>query len=142
MHIKSIQAGYEKAPTFANKQILIRPAANNRLLTISTRSNSSEKWTFIEHLNHPLNPTEIQNLGQRTQPCKSKHSDVVFTFFYLYIQKRTVQKIDKNIIESLQNNFQRVSGPKKPTSPRTAALELTNRFTALAGTSTVEAASS
>ena len=35
MHIKSIWAGYEKAPTFANKQILIRPAANNRTLTIS-----------------------------------------------------------------------------------------------------------
>ena len=80
MHIKSIRAGYEKAHTFANKQILICPAANNWLLIISTRSNSSEKWTFIEHLSYPLNPTDIQNLGQKTQPCKSKHKDVVFTF--------------------------------------------------------------
>ena len=61
MDIKSIRAGYEKAPTFSNKQILIRPAANNRSLSISTRSNSSKKWTFIEHLSYPLNPTDIQN---------------------------------------------------------------------------------
>ena len=64
MHIKSIRAGYEKAPSFANKQIFIRPAANNPLLTISTRSNSSEKLTFIEHLGYLLNLTGIKNLGQ------------------------------------------------------------------------------
>ena len=29
MHIKSIRTGYEKTPTFANKQILICPSANN-----------------------------------------------------------------------------------------------------------------
>ena len=78
MHIKSISAGYEKSTTFANKQILIRPAANNQSLVISTRSNSSEKWTFVKHLSYPLNPTNIQNLGQKTQPCKSKHKEVVF----------------------------------------------------------------
>ena len=139
MHIKSIRAGYEKAHTFANKQILICPAANNRSLIISTRSNSSEKWTFIEHLSYPLNPTDIQNLGQKTQPCKSKHKDVVFTFTS---KKELYKKIDKNKIKPLHNNFQKVSGPKQPTSPKTASLELRNRFTALAASSTVEAASS
>ena len=90
MHIKLIRAGYKKSPTFANKQILIRPATNNLLLTISPRTNSSEKWTFVEHLSHPLNPTDINNLGLRTQPCKSNHKNVVFN--YLDIQKETVQK--------------------------------------------------
>ena len=80
MHIKSIGTGYEKSPTFANKQILICPAANNRSLTISTRSNSTEKWTFVKHLSYPMNPTDITNLGQKTQPCKSNHKDVAFTF--------------------------------------------------------------
>ena len=28
MYIKSIRAGYKKSPTFANTQIIIRPAAN------------------------------------------------------------------------------------------------------------------
>ena len=91
MHIKSIRAGYENAHTFAYKKILICPAANNRSLIISTRSNSSEKWTFIEHLSYPLNPTDIQNLGQKTQPCKSKHKDVVFTFTS---KKEMYKKID------------------------------------------------
>ena len=139
MHIKSICAGYEKAPTFAKKQILIRPVAKKRLLTISTRSNSGEKWTFIEHLSYPLNPTDIQNLGQKIQPCKSKHKDVVFTFTS---KKELYKKIEKNKIKTLQNNFRKVSGPKQPTSLQTASLELINRFTALAATSTVEAESS
>ena len=139
MHIKSIRAGYEKAPTFANKQILIRPAANNRTLTISTRNNSDKKWTFIEHLNYPLNPADIQNLGQKTQPCKSKHIDVVFTFTS---KKEFYKTVNKNTIEPLQNNFKKVSGPKQPTSPRKVALELTNRFSPLAATTNVEAASS
>ena len=139
MHIKSIRVGYEKAPTFANKQILIRPAANNRTLTISTRNNSNEKWTFIEHLNYPLNPADIQNLGQKTQPCKSKHSDVVFTFTS---KKEFYKTVNKNAIEPLKDNFKKASGPKQPTSPRTAALELSNRFAPLAATSYAEAASS
>ena len=80
MHIKLIRTGYEKLPTFANKQILIRPAANNRSLTILTRSNSTEKCTFVEHLSYPLNPTDITNLGQKTQPCKSNLKNKVFTF--------------------------------------------------------------
>ena len=104
MHIKSIRAGYEKAPTIANKQILICPAANNRTLTISTRNNSSEKWTFIEHQNYPLIPTDIQNLGQKTQPCKSKHSDVVFTFTS---KKEMYKTVNKNIMKPLQINFKK-----------------------------------
>ena len=138
MHIKSIRTCYKKAPTFTNKQILIRPAANNRSLTISTKSNSCEKWTFIEHLSYPLNPNDLKNLGQKTQPCKSKHKDVVFTFTS---KKELYKKIDENKIKPLHNNFQKVSGPKQPTCPKTASLELTNRFTALAVSSTIEAAS-
>ena len=99
MHIKSIRAGYKKASTFANKQILIRPAANNRSLTISTRSNSNEKWTFIEHLSYPLNTTDLKNLGQNTQPCKSKHKDVAFTFTS---KKELYKKINENKIKPLQ----------------------------------------
>ena len=139
MHIKSIRVGYEKAPTFANKQILIRPAANNRTLTISTRNNSNDKWTFIEHLNYPLNPADIQNLGQKTQPCKSKHNDVVFTFTS---KKEFYKTINKNAIEPLDENFKKASGNKQPTSPRTASLALANRYAALAAPSYAEAASS
>ena len=69
MHIKSISPGYEKSPAFANKQILVRLAGNNRSLTISTRTNSNEKWTFVEHLSYPLNPTDINNLGQKPSPA-------------------------------------------------------------------------
>ena len=87
------------------------------------------KTTLLIHLTY-------KTLDKRKQPCKSKHSDVVVTFTLLY------KTIDKNMIEPLQNNFQKVSGPKQPTSPRTASLELTNRFTPLAATSNVEAASS
>ena len=137
MHIKLIRAGYEKSPTFANKQILIRPAANNRSLTTSTKNNSIEKWTFVEHLSYHFNPTDIQNLGQKTQPCKSNHKDIVFTFTS---KKKLYKKIDKNKIKTLQNNFRTASGPKQPTSLQAASLELSNRFTALAATSTLEAA--
>ena len=77
-HIKSIRLGYEQSPNFANKQILIRPAANNRSLTVSTCTNSSEKWTFTEHLNFPTNPTNLHKLGQKTQPCKSSLPGVIF----------------------------------------------------------------
>ena len=96
MHIKLIRSGHKRTPTFANKQILIRPAANNRLLTISTRSNSIEKWTFVEHLSYPLNPTDIQNLGQKTQPCKSNHKDLVFTYTS---KKELYKKIEENKIK-------------------------------------------
>ena len=34
-HIKSIRLGYEQSPNFANKEILIRPAANNKSLKVS-----------------------------------------------------------------------------------------------------------
>ena len=139
MHIKSIRTGYEKLPTFANKQILIRPAANNRSLTILTRSNSTEKCTFVEHLSYPLNPTDITNLGQKTQPCKSNHKDVVFTFTS---KKELYKKIEENKIKTLQNNFQKVAGPKQPISKQVATLEISNRFSALDATSAVEAASS
>ena len=63
MHIKSIHAGYEKFPSFANKQILIQPAANNRLLTLLTRTNSIEKWTFVEQPNRHKQPMIKKNLA-------------------------------------------------------------------------------
>ena len=79
----------------------------DRTLTISTRNNSNEKWTFIKHLNYPLNPADIQNLGQKTQPCKSKHNDVVFTFTS---KKEFYKTIIKNVIEPLDDNFKTASG--------------------------------
>ena len=125
MHIKSIRTGYEKSTKFANKQILIRPAANNRTLTISTRNNSNEKWTFIEHLNYPLNPADIQNLGQKTQPCKSKHNDVIFNFTS---KKEFYKTIKKNVIEPLGGNFTMVTGNKQPATPRTSSISTSNMF--------------
>ena len=133
MHIRTIRTGYEKSTKFTNKQILIRPAANNRTLTVSTRSNSNEKWTFIEHLNFPLNPADIQNLGQKTQPCKSKHSDVIFNFTST---KEFYKTAKKNGIEPLEDNFTMVTGNKQPASPRTLSIPTDNRFDILANVPT------
>ena len=114
-HIKSIRLGYEQSPNFTNKQILIRPAANNRSLTVSTRTNSSEKWTFTEHLNFPINPTDLHKLGQKTQPCKSSLPGVIFKF----ISKTEYYKnITENPTKTLPNGFKKVlNGPSSKAQP-------------------------
>ena len=102
-HIKEIRSGYTSSDSFKNKQILIRPSANNNKLVISSRTSSNERWNYIETLNFPLNPSDMSKFGQKRQPCKSSSDDVIFKFVNA---KEYYKTIPENNIDLLSNSFQ------------------------------------
>ena len=102
-HIKEIRSGYTSSDSFKNKQILIRPSANNNKLVISSRTSSNERWNYIETLNFPLNPSDMSKFGQKRQPCKSSSDDVNFKFVNA---KEYYKTIPESNIDLLSNSFQ------------------------------------
>ena len=130
-HIKEIRSGYTSSDSFKNKQILIRPSANNNKLVISSRTSSNERWNYIETLNFPLNPSDMTKFGQKRQPCKSSSDDVIFKFVNA---KDYYKTIPENNIDPLSNSFQTTKNGGQPShaskgpSPSTPTK---NRFDAL-----------
>ena len=122
-YTKAIREAYTSSPDFAKKQIMIRPSAEFKSLTVSARSSFNEHWSYVESLKLPVNPKDLEKFGLRKQPCLSKNPSVIFNFPSL---NSIYPKVSPSGVQQTQDNF---TQPKKTSKNTTIITEQNNVIT-------------